>query len=133
MMSNKKPIVYNELTKANPQPPTPVEAVERLTANIEETKGELLLDQKFLKNLIIQSIENPDSFVREKKGESSAAEKKIKRHSLKGRTNKLKIITYHSDEEMEQMWSLVEHRGDRSPSDMWNQVICTALAALRML
>ena len=132
-MSDKKPIKYSELTKVNSQQPTPVEAVERLTVSIEETKGELLEDQKFLKNLITKCLDNPDSFVRERNGEPSAAEKKIKRHSLKGRTNKLKITGYFSDEEMKQMWSLCEHRGDRSPSDMWNQVICTALAALRMI
>ena len=49
-MSDKKPIKYSELTKVNSQQPTPVEAVERLTVSIEETKGELLEDQKFLKN-----------------------------------------------------------------------------------
>ena len=132
-MTNKKPIGYKELTVSSSPPPTPVEAVERLAASIEETKGELLEDQKFLKNLLQKCVENPDSFVREKKGEVSDAEKKIKRHSLKGRTNKLKLVCYFSDEEMKQLWSLVEHRGDRSPSDMVNQIVCTGLAALRMI
>ena len=132
-MTNKKPILYRELTDANSPPPSPRAAVERLTAGIEGTKGDILTDQKFLKNLIDKCIESPDSFVRERKGEVSGAEKKIKRHSLKGRTNKLKLVCYFSDEEMKQLWSLVEHRGDRSPSDMVNQIICTGLAALRII
>ena len=132
-MTKKKPISYKDITECTSPPPSPVEAVERIAASINQSKGKMLDDQKFLKNLVKKCVENPDSFVRERKGEASAAEKKVERHSLKGRTNKLKLTCYFSDEEMKQMWSLVEHRGDRSPSDMWNQMICTALATLRII
>jgi hypothetical protein len=132
-VKNKKPISYRELTSASSPPPSPRAAVERLAASIEETKGDILTDQKFLKNLVDKCVEKPDSFVRERKGEVSGAEKKIQRHSLKGRTNKTKFVCYFSDEEMKQLWSLVEHRGDRSPSDLVNQLVCTALATLRII
>jgi hypothetical protein len=132
-MNNKKPVLFREIASASSPPPSPMEAVERLTASIEQTKGDLLEDQKFLKNLISRCVENPDSFVREKKGEVSGAEKKIKRHSLKGRTKKTKLIVYLSEEESQQLDSLVTHRGDRGPSDLVNQLICTALATLRII
>lgn len=132
-MTNKKPVLYRELASSSSPPASPREAVERLVAGIEGIKGDILTDQKFLKNLINKCVEHPDVFVREKKGEPSAAEKKIERHSLKGRTNKTKFVCYFSDEEMKQLWSLVEHRGDRSPSDLVNQLLCTALATLRIL
>ncbi|MEK9698333.1 MAG: hypothetical protein VW270_21365 [Candidatus Poseidoniales archaeon] len=132
-MTNKKPVLYRELASTSSPPASPREAVERLVADIEKTKGDILTDQKFLKNLISKCLEHPDVFVRERKGEVSAAERKIKRHSLKGRTNKVKFNCYLSDEEVEQLQSLVEHRGDRSPSDLVNQVICTALATLRII
>ena len=132
-MSKKKPVLYKELATSASPPPSTRAAVERLAASIESSKGELLNDQKFLHNLIKKCTEDPDSFTREKKGEASAAEKKIKRHSLKGRTNKEKLVLYFSDEEMKQLWSLVEHRGDRSPSDLVNQLVCTALATLRII
>jgi hypothetical protein len=102
-MNNKKPVSFREIASASSSPPSPMEAVERLTASIEQTKGILLEDQKFLKNLLSKCVENPDAFVREKSGESSGAEKKIKRHSLKGRTNKVKLIVYLSDEEVTQL------------------------------
>ena len=95
-MNKKKPVSFKEIANASSPPPSPREAVERLAASIEQTKGDLLEDQKFLKNLIGRCVENPDSFVREKKGEASGAEKKISRHSLKGRTNKTKLIIYLS-------------------------------------
>jgi len=132
-MSKKKPVSYKELASSTSPPPSARAAVERLTAGIEESKGEFLNDQKFVHNLIKKCVDNPDFFTREKKGEVSGAEKKIKRHSLKGRTNKTKLILYFSDEEMKQLWSLVEHRGDRSPSDLVNQLVCTALATLRII
>lgn len=132
-MNTKKPVRYKELANASSPPQSPIAAVERLAASIEEIKGDLLDDQKFINNLIKKCIEEPDSFTREVKGEVSGAEKKIKRHSLKGRTNKTKFVCYFSDEEMKQLWSLVEHRGDRSPSDLVNQLVCTALATLRII
>lgn len=132
-MTNKKPVLYRELASTSSPPASPREAVERLVAGIEEIKGDMLTDQKFLKNLISKCIEHPDVFVRERKGEPSAAERKVERHSLKGRTNKTKLILYLSDEEVEQLNSLVTHRGDRSPSDLVNQLLCTALATLRIL
>lgn len=132
-MTKKKPVSYRELATSSSPPPSPRAAVERLTASIEASKGELMEDQKFLNNLIKKCTEEPGSFTREIKGEVSAAEKKVKRHSLKGRTNKTKLICYFSDEEMKQLWSLVEHRGDRSPSDLVNQLVCTALATLRII
>tara|TARA_R110000744_G_scaffold315267_1_gene422171 strand:+ start:150 stop:548 length:399 start_codon:yes stop_codon:yes gene_type:complete len=132
-MNNKRPITFREISSVSSPPPTPRAAVERLAASIEQTKGDLLEDQKFLKNLISRCVESPDSFARERKGEVSGAEKKIERHSLKGRTNKTKLIIYLSEEETKQLASLVNHRGDRGPSDLVNQLICTALATLRMI
>jgi hypothetical protein len=132
-VKNKKPVLYRELAQSSSPPSSPVETAERLVASIKDTKGDILTDEKFLKNLITKCIENPDLFVREKKGEVSGATKKIERHSLKGRTNKTKVILYLSDEEVEQLKSLVSHRGDRSPSDLINQLLCTALATLRII
>ena len=133
IVNKKKPVSFREIASASSPPPSPQAAVERLAASIEQTKGDLLEDEKFLKNLIARCIENPDSFTREQKGEVSGAEKKIQRHSLKGRTNKTKLIVYLSDEEVEQLNSLVTHRGDRGPSDLVNQLICTALATMRII
>lgn len=132
-MTTKKPVSFRELASASSPPPSPMAAVERLTASIEQTKGDLLNDQKFLKNLISKCIDDPNSFVRERKGEVSGAERKIERHSLKGRTNKTKLILWLSDEEVKQLDSLVTQRGDRGPSDLVNQMICTALAMLRII
>lgn len=132
-MNTKKPVKYKELSNASSPPQSPIAAVERLAASIEETKGDLLNDQRFINNLIKKCVEEPDSFTREIKGEVSGAERKIKRHSLKGRTNKTKMILFLSDEEVAQLDSLVEHRGDRSPSDLVNQLVCTALATLRII
>ena len=81
-MTKKKPISYKDITESTSPPPSPVEAVERIAASIHQSKGQMLDDQKFLKNLVKKCVENPDSFVRERKGEASAAEKKIERHSL---------------------------------------------------
>jgi hypothetical protein len=132
-VNKKKPVSFQEIANTSSPPSNPRMAVERLAANIEQTKGDLLEDQKFLKNLIAKCVEKPDSFTREKKGETSGAEKKIARHSLKGRTNKTKVIIYLSDEEISQLESLVFHRGDRGVSDLINQMVCTALAMLRII
>jgi hypothetical protein len=133
MTKIKKPVSFQEITEATSPPRSPRDAVERLAANIEQTKGELMEDEKFLKTLLGKCIENPDQFVREKQGEVSGAEKKIERHTLKGRTNKTKLILYLSDLEVEPFYSLVKHRGDRGPSDLVNQLLCTALASLRVI
>ena len=71
--------------------------------------------------------------MREVKGEVSAAEMKEKRHTLQGKTNKMKMIIFLSDVEAEQLKSLVSQRGDRSPSDLINQVVCTILGAMRSI
>ena len=132
-MKVKKPVSFREIANTTSPPPSPMAAVERLAASIEQTKGELMEDEKFLKALLGRCVENPDQFVRERKGEASAAERKIERHTLKGRTNKTKLILYLSDLEVEQLNSLVKHRGDRSSSDLVNQLLCTALASLRVI
>ena len=132
-MKTKKPVSFREIANTTSPPPTPRAAVERLAASIEQTKGELMEDEKFLKALLARCVENPDQFNREKKGEVSGAERKVERHTLKGRTNKTKLILYLSDLEVEQLNSLVKHRGDRSPSDLVNQLLCTALASLRVI
>tara|TARA_R100000315_G_C5211808_1_gene125899 strand:- start:45 stop:443 length:399 start_codon:yes stop_codon:yes gene_type:complete len=132
-VSTKKPVSFREIANTVSPPPSPRAAVERLAASIEETKGELMEDEQFLKTLLGKCVENPDQFVREQKGEVSGSTKKIERHSLKGRTNKTKLILYLSDIELEQLNSLVKHRGDRGPSDLVNQLLCTALASLRVI
>tara|TARA_R110000751_G_scaffold246434_3_gene346393 strand:- start:1526 stop:1942 length:417 start_codon:yes stop_codon:yes gene_type:complete len=129
----KKPVSYKDITSTPIQAATPREAAELLASNIEEIKGEVLEDEKFIKNLLHQCISFPDQFNREKKGETSAAERKVERHTLKGRTNKVKVVLYMSDTEVEQLNSLVKHRGDRGPSDLVNQLLCTAMSALRLI
>ena len=113
----KKPVSYKDITSTPTQAATPREAAEILASNIEEIKGEVLEDEKFIKNLLHQCISFPDQFNREKKG----------------RTNKVKVVLYMSDTEVEQLNSLVKHRGDRGPSDLVNQLLCTAMSALRLI
>lgn len=132
-MRTKKPCTFNDISKPDAPPATALEAARRLHASIEESKGEMMSDEMFLENIMRNAVEEPDSFTRERKGEVSGASKKIERHSLKGRTNKVKLVVYMSDVEKEQLDSLVRHRGDRGPSDLVNQVICTALGALRSI
>jgi hypothetical protein len=132
-MKNKEPLSFEELGQSDTQPSDAAEAAKRLHASMESKKGELLDDEQFLENLLRRCVDAPDAFVREIKGETSGAEKKIERHSLRGRTNKTKFIVYLSDVESEQLDSLVRHRGDRGPSDLINQLLCTVLKALRSI
>ena len=132
-MKNKEPLSFEELGQSDTQPADASEAAKRLHASMEAKKGELLDDQQFLEGLLRQCVDAPDAFVREVKGETSGAEKKVERHSLRGRTNKTKFIVYLSDVEKEQLDSLVRHRNDRGPSDLINQLLCTALKALRSI
>ena len=132
-MKNKEPLSFKELGQSDTQPSDATEAAKRLHESMEAKKGEILGDQEFLENLLRQCVDAPDAFVREVKGETSGAEKKVHRHSLRGRTNKTKLIVFLSDVEKEQLDSLVRHRGDRGPSDLVNQLLCTALGALRSI
>ena len=132
-MKNKEPLSFKELGQSDTQPSDATEAAKRLHESMEASKGELLDDQQFLEGLLRQCVDAPDAFVRELRGETSGAEKKIERHSLRGRTNKTKFIVYLSDVEKEQLDSLVRHRNDRGPSDLINQLLCTALKALRSI
>ena len=133
MMNEKKPVSHSELSCTGDPPRNAMQEIERIHASIETTKGELVLDPKFLENITRKVISDPGSFVREVKGEVSAAEMKEKRHTLQGKTNKMKMIIFLSDVEAEQLKSLVSQRGDRSPSDLINQVVCTILGAMRSI
>lgn len=132
-MNEKKPCTYRDLSDADSPPKSSAEAVKRLVDSLESHKGDMLSDPKFLENILRHVVDNPDEFNREIKGEVSAASRKVERHSLRGRTNKTKIVLWLSDVEHEQLQSLVKHRGDRSPSDLINHAICVALGALRKL
>ena len=132
-MNNKKPSTYRELSDPCSPPSSSVEAAERIMASLETQKGGMLSDQKFLENILRHVVDNPDGFNREVQGEPSASARKVERHSLAGRTNKSKVILWLSDVEKEQLESLVKHRGDRSPSDLINHLLCLALGALRSI
>lgn len=132
-MKTKEPLSFQQLGEPENSPSDAIDAAKKLHESMESKKGEILLDQEFLENLLRNCIEAPDAFVREISGETSAAERKVERHSLKGRTEKVKLIVYLSSVEKEQLDSLVRHRGDRGPSDTINQMICTALKALRSI
>tara|TARA_R100001163_G_scaffold15963_1_gene14428 strand:+ start:1170 stop:1568 length:399 start_codon:yes stop_codon:yes gene_type:complete len=132
-MNEKKPSTYRELSDPSSPPKSSVEAAKRIVASLECRKGDILSDPKFLESIVRHALDHPDEFNRERVGEPSASTKKIQRHELSGRTNKLKLTCWLSDAEFDQMESYREHRGDRSHSDMWNQVICLVLGALRSL
>lgn len=132
-MNNKKPSTYRDLSDSGSGPSSTAGAVQAVMDSLEQKKGDMLSDSKFLENILRQCLDNPDGFEREKIGEPSASVKKVERHSLRGRTNKTKFIIWLSDIEKEQLESLVRHRGDRSPSDLVNQMVCLALGALRSI
>ena len=132
-MNEKKPSTYRDLSDPSSPPKNSREAVERIVASLESRKGDFLSDQKFLENIVRHATEHPDEFNREIAGEPSASTRKVERHSLKGRTNKVKVVLWLSDAELEQLQSLVKHRGDRSASDLFNHVACTLLGALRSI
>ena len=132
-MNNKKPSTYRELSDPSSPPSSSIEAAERIMASLESQKGDMLSDQKFLENILRHVVDSPDEFNREIQGEPSASTRKVERHSLAGRTNKTKVVLWLSDVESEQLQSLVIHRGDRSPSDLINQLVCLALGALRSI
>jgi hypothetical protein len=129
----KKPATYRDLTDPASPPSTGSEAIERLHKSMEEAKGDMVVDPEFAANLLRKVLDNPDVFVREQKGETSGSIRKIERHTLRGRTNKVKALIYLSDAELEQLESYIKLRGDRGPSDILNQLLCTALGSLRSL
>ena len=130
-MKSKKPISFEELGESDDKPADAVEASKRLHESMESSRAELLDDQEFAANLLAQCIDAPDAFVREIKGETSAADRKVERHSLRGRTVKLKLVIYVSPDQHEQLKSVARLRGDRGPSDTVNQLVCTALKGMR--
>ena len=132
-MKSKKPLTYKDISDSGTKPKCSTDAVKRIVDSLESRKGDILTDQKFLENLIRHCVDSPDSFTREIPGEPSAAERKVERHSLRGRTNKSKLVIWLSDVEKEQLQALVRQRGDRSPSDLVNHLVCLALGALRSI
>lgn len=132
-MKSKEPISFEELGESDSQPADAVEAAKRLHESLESSRAGLLDDQEFAANLLAQCIDSPDTFVREIKGETSAAERKVERHSLRGRTVKLKLVIYVSPEQHDQLKSISRLRGDRGPSDTVNQFVCTALKGMRSI
>ena len=127
-MNSKKPLTYKDISDSGAKPKSSTDAVKRIVDSLESRKGDILTDQKFLENLIRHCVDSPDSFTREIPGEP-----KVERHSLRGRTNKSKLVIWLSDVEKEQLQALVRQRGDRSPSDLVNHLVCLALGALRSI
>tara|TARA_R110000850_G_scaffold12465_2_gene41843 strand:- start:1156 stop:1554 length:399 start_codon:yes stop_codon:yes gene_type:complete len=132
-MSDNKPVSFGDIADPSAPPKTASDAAERLHASLEKVKGSMFDDETFVENILRKCVDSPGSFVRERSGEVSGAEKKIERHTLQGRTNKTKLIVYLSDTELAQLDSLVKQRGDRGKSDLVNQVLCTGLGALRKI
>jgi hypothetical protein len=128
-----KPLTFDEAEDPSSPPTSFMDVLERLESSILIQKATLLEDEDFAGNVLRHVIDNPLGFISEKKGSVSGIERKVERHRLRGRTNKVKVLLYLSDAEVAQINSYVKHRGDRGPSDLVNQLLATALGALRAI
>jgi len=128
-----KPLTPKDLEDAAAPAKSPSEIAERIAEKLLSAKSELLTDETFLANITYQALKGPSTFPREDAKQAGGVQVKIKKHSLKGRTNKIKVMLWLSDSEVEQLTAYRDERGDRTVADLVNEVVCRALAALRAL
>ena len=129
-MTEKKPVSPSDLEDADSPPASALDYVERVADDLRRSKGELLSDEEVMGELLRQTVDGPSTFPSEGGGGMARL---IRSHSLKGRTNKIKVFLWLSDNEMAQMTTYKDVRGDRTMNDMINELVCRALAALRSI
>jgi hypothetical protein len=128
-MTDKKPVSPRDLEEGSP-PSDTLGLAERVTNKVRSAKADLLLDPDFAGELLRQTIEGPSNFPHDTGAGMGAL---IKRHSMQGRTNHMKVHLYVSDADLAQLTAYKELRGDRAVNDIINELLCRALAALRTL
>tara|TARA_R100000306_G_C4370321_1_gene139651 strand:- start:491 stop:892 length:402 start_codon:yes stop_codon:yes gene_type:complete len=124
-----KPVSKKELEHSGAPPESVTDVLEQLVDKLESSKAEMLTDPEFLSGLLRQTVDG-SSFPTE--GNSGVGEK-IRKHNLAGRHKKVKAYLFLSETEYSQLDAYRKQRGDRSISDLVNELLCRALAALRTL
>jgi len=126
-----KPVTHNDLEDSGEETLSPADAVVRLSQGLVEAKASLMADDRFIGNLFRQIVSNEQTnFPHEG---TKGVENLIYRHSLKGRTKKVRINIYLSEQEWHELNELRKERRNRSIGDFVNELICRALAAIRAL
>ena len=132
MMENlANPVTHWELESSGDAPPSIVEVAEVVMAKLDRVKSELIFDEEFLREIFLYAMSNESSFPREVGVEGMPS--KIKKMTLSGRTKKIKTVLWLSQTEMDQLVAYKTERGDRTVSDLINELLCKALAAMRAL
>ena len=124
-----KPIDKKDLEHSGTEPESVDDVVDQLADKLENAKAEMLTDPEFLSGMLRQAVAG-SSFPTESKG---GVEEKERKHNLAGRTKRIKIYLFLSETESDQLNAYKKQRGDRSVSDLVNEMLCRALAALRIL
>ena len=124
-----KPINKKDLEQSGTEPESVDDVVDQLADKLHSAKAEMLTDPEFLSGMLRQAVAG-SSFPTE--GNSGVGEK-IRKHNLAGRHKRQKIYLFLSETELDQLNSYRKQRGDRSVSDLVNEMLCRALAALRIL
>ena len=124
-----RPTNKKDLEHSGTEPESVDEVVDQLADRLHSTKAEMLTDPEFLAGMLRQAVAG-SSFPTEGMG---GVQEKERKHSLAGRTKRIKLYVFLSETEFDQLTSYKKQRGDRSTSDLINEMLCRALAALRIL
>jgi hypothetical protein len=126
----KKPVSKEDLAACQGEGVTSIDqATELVTHGLERAKAHLFTDEEFLSKVFRHCMDSPELVVREIK---EVAEKETQL-LIRGRTNKLKLIVFLSDAELEQWNSIKKLRGDRTLNDSAQAFIVLGLASLRAI
>lgn len=129
MDSDKRPVKISELEHSGELPNNIVNLADQITGALNRAKGELLDDERFLGEVLLQALRHPMPTREAKAG----VEGRERRHALVGRTERRKLLLLLSKSELQQLETYRAERGDRSVSDLINEMVVRALAALRAL
>ena len=129
MDSDKRPVKISELEHTGEMPDNISDLADQITGALNRSKGELLGDEKFMGEMLMQAIKHPMAAREAKAGVAN----KERRYAIVGRTEKKKLWLLLSQTESQQLDTYRAERGDRTVSDLINEMVVRALAALRAL
>lgn len=129
MDSDKRPVKISELEHSGEMPDNISDLAEQITSALNRAKGELLDDEKFMGEMLMQALKTPMAARESKAGVAN----KERRYAVVGRTEKKKLWLLLSQTEAQQLEAYRAERGDRTVSDLINEMVVRALAALRAL
>ena len=129
MDSDKRPVKISELEHSGEMPDNISDLADQITSALNRSKGELLEDEKFMGEMLMQALKHPMAARESKSGVAG----KERLYAIVGRTEKKKLWLLLSQTESQQLDTYRAERGDRTVSDLINEMVGRALAELRAL